>query len=342
MPTAGVFLREAAGRYVALDGRFARTLFHLLFRPGFLTTEYFAGRRKRYIRPARLFLVLALALFAILRVVAETSPDGAVIVLDRNDFTPNAGSPGAGDAATEPADIAAKALADTAAKVLAERVARATGSGANAAAPATTSTAGTSAKPAPRKQPAAPVKAADAELARVLLGAGQGLRIDRELGVTVVGPEGPLRDQLQHRMDRFNRLAKQDKIDQVIAGALRYGPYALIALLPWFALLLQIVYAGRRQRHPHRPRRFAEHLVYGAHNHAFACLALIVAVAAPWPPLKAAAILWMFCYFLWSMKVVYGGRWIGVLARGVVVAIAYLVMFALVTAFLLVTAIVLR
>ncbi len=141
-------------------------------------------------------------------------------------------------------------------------------------------------------------------------------------------------------MDRFNRLGKQDKIDQVIGGALRYGPYALIALLPWFALLLQIVYAGRRRRYPHRPRRFAEHLVYGAHNHAFACLALIVAVAAPWPPLRAAAILWMFCYFLWSMKVVYGGRWIGVLARGVVVAIAYLVMFALVTSFLLVTAIV--
>ena len=82
LPTAGVFLREAAGRYVALDGRFARTLFHLLFRPGFLTNEYFAGRRRRYIRPARLFLVLALALFAVLRVVTEAVPGSALLVLD--------------------------------------------------------------------------------------------------------------------------------------------------------------------------------------------------------------------------------------------------------------------
>jgi hypothetical protein len=330
LPTAGKFLREAAGRYVALDGRFARTLFHLLFRPGFLTNEYFAGRRKRYIRPARLFLVLALALFAILRVVAETSPGGALIIVDKDDVTLNAGPP--------------KAPVAGAATAAAEGDAATASPGAKAAAPGATSTAGTSVKAVPPKPAPStpPGNAADAELARVLLGAGQGLRIDRELGVTVVGPEGPLRDQLQQRMDRFNRLGKQDKIDQVIGGALRYGPYALIALLPWFALLLQIVYAGRRRQYPHRPRRFAEHLVYGAHNHAFACLALIVAVAAPWPPLRAAAILWMFCYFLWSMKVVYGGRWIGVLARGVVVAIAYLVMFALVTSFLLVTAIMVR
>ena len=76
---AGAFLREAAGRYVALDGRLARTLFHLLFRPGFLTREYLAGRRKRYIRPARLFLVLALALFAVLRVASEAQPGGAIV-----------------------------------------------------------------------------------------------------------------------------------------------------------------------------------------------------------------------------------------------------------------------
>ena len=64
LPRAGQFMREAAGRYVALDGRMGRTLFALLFRPGFLTREYLAGRRKRYVRPARLVLVLAIVLFA--------------------------------------------------------------------------------------------------------------------------------------------------------------------------------------------------------------------------------------------------------------------------------------
>src|SRR5215472_2052475 len=73
LPTVRTMLREAAGRYVALDGRMWRTLLPLLFRPGFLTREYLAGRRRRYIRPARLFLVLSIALFALLRLVGGPS-----------------------------------------------------------------------------------------------------------------------------------------------------------------------------------------------------------------------------------------------------------------------------
>lgn len=46
LPTLREFLREAAGRYVALDGRFWRTVLALLARPGFLTREYLAGRRR--------------------------------------------------------------------------------------------------------------------------------------------------------------------------------------------------------------------------------------------------------------------------------------------------------
>ena len=55
LPTARAFLREAAGRYVALDGRTWRTIAGLVV-PGFLTREYLAGRRRRYVRPGRLFL----------------------------------------------------------------------------------------------------------------------------------------------------------------------------------------------------------------------------------------------------------------------------------------------
>ena len=78
--------------------------------------------------------------------------------------------------------------------------------------------------------------------------------------------------------------------------------------------------------------------MFGAHNHAFACLALIVAVAAPWAPVRAQAMLWMVCYLLWSMKSVDGGRWSGVFVRGALIAVPDLTMFALVTALLLVTA----
>src|SRR3954469_15077396 len=69
LPTFSAFMREAAGRYVALDGRFWRTIIALVARPGFLTREYFNGRRRRYSRPARLFLVLYLVLFAVIGLV---------------------------------------------------------------------------------------------------------------------------------------------------------------------------------------------------------------------------------------------------------------------------------
>src|ERR1700681_1651494 len=69
LPTLREFLREAAGRYVALDGRFWRTVFALLARPGFLTREYLAGRRRRYIRPARLYLFATLIFFAVTRLL---------------------------------------------------------------------------------------------------------------------------------------------------------------------------------------------------------------------------------------------------------------------------------
>jgi len=86
LPTLREFLREAAGRYVALDGRFWRTIGLLVFRPGRLTREYLAGRRRRYVRPARLYLFSTLVFFAVSRFFVaplnlelgdDTTSDGA-------------------------------------------------------------------------------------------------------------------------------------------------------------------------------------------------------------------------------------------------------------------------
>ena len=90
LPTARVFLREAMGRYVALDGRLWRTLAALMFRPGFLTREYIVGRRRRYIRPARLFLVLSLALFAAPTTSMPCSPAIRSQTARRTDYSSSA------------------------------------------------------------------------------------------------------------------------------------------------------------------------------------------------------------------------------------------------------------
>ncbi|WP_158637051.1 DUF3667 domain-containing protein [Arenimonas daejeonensis] len=46
-----------------LDSRILRTLGPLLYRPGYLSEEYFAGRRVRYVSPVRLFVFLSLFAF---------------------------------------------------------------------------------------------------------------------------------------------------------------------------------------------------------------------------------------------------------------------------------------
>ena len=54
------------GDFCAWDSRIWRTLLPLIFRPGFLTAEYMAGRRARYVPPLRLYLILSFALFLLL------------------------------------------------------------------------------------------------------------------------------------------------------------------------------------------------------------------------------------------------------------------------------------
>lgn len=66
-PTIGEFVQQFGGNYFAAEGALWRTLAMLLFRPGQLTREYLAGRRRRYVLPLRLYLTLSLVALVALR-----------------------------------------------------------------------------------------------------------------------------------------------------------------------------------------------------------------------------------------------------------------------------------
>ena len=221
LPTARVFMREATGRYFSLDGRMWRTLAALLFRPGFLTREYFAGRRRRYVRPARLFLVLSLALFAALRLFAS-----APLLVD-------AGS-----------DVKLGEATDA----------------------------------KPSGEPVVKFDAGEKGGDIVSL-PGFTVHVDPQFNLDLRDATHPWALELKKRFVHFNRLNRQEKSEQVFLGVVRYGPYAMFVLLPAFALLQMIVYAGRGRRYPDRPSRYAEHLVFAAHLHAL-----------PVPDLRAGAV----------------------------------------------------
>jgi uncharacterized protein DUF3667 len=269
LPTLREFMREAAGRYVALDGKLWKTLGALLFRPGFLTREYLAGRRRRYIRPARLFLVASLLLFAVLRV------------------------------ATDVADI----------EVI----------------------------------EAAPRETAKSPFERAMPPTGVQLGDDFNVDVGDLQEAVPA---LKKRVERFNRMPPRERLEQIVSGMLRYGPYAMFVLLPAFAALLKVLYLGRWRRTRSRPRLYGEHLVFAAHNHAFLFLVGVAAVTIRTISQNALPVtllvIWIAIYMFWSLRAVYGGSWKGIVARSLAMLVTYAVMFAFVTAGLVVTAVVLR
>src|SRR5665213_1796905 len=57
-PTLGHFFHDLVHEFAHVDGKIFRTLFALLFQPGKLTEEYWAGRIYSWVRPIRLFLIV--------------------------------------------------------------------------------------------------------------------------------------------------------------------------------------------------------------------------------------------------------------------------------------------
>ena len=50
------------------DSRAARTVFPLIFRPGFLTCEYFKGRRVHYVPPLRLYFFISIMFLSLIHI----------------------------------------------------------------------------------------------------------------------------------------------------------------------------------------------------------------------------------------------------------------------------------
>ena len=306
LPTLREFMREAMGRLVAFDGRLWRTLHALLLRPGFLTKAYLAGKRRSYVRPARLLLVMSLLLFAVIRFEVGSIDPADALIIDSADTVKDKDG---GKAAAGKSDGSNKATA---------------------------ATRGT-------KRAAGTEKAMDSDSEEVELTPNFAIGIDKDINLTVRGAEGSLSvTELRKRFDRFNRLSRSDKAEQIMTGLVHYGSYAMFLLLPAFAWLQMVSYVGRSRRYAGRPRLYAEHLVYAAHLHTFWFLVIAIALVIPIPAVRWVLVLWAIYYVARAKKVVYGGRWYGRLLRSLFVGVSYLIVVAFAMLGLVITAVLLR
>ena len=67
------FIFDFLGDYFTFDSLIIRSVKPLLFNPGFLTKEFIAGRRVRYIPPMRMFIFISVIFFIILGPVERVS-----------------------------------------------------------------------------------------------------------------------------------------------------------------------------------------------------------------------------------------------------------------------------
>jgi hypothetical protein len=66
LPTLHEFVHEYLHHYVAAEGKLVATVKLLILKPGQLTVEYLAGRRKRYVKPLPLYLTFSFLFFLLL------------------------------------------------------------------------------------------------------------------------------------------------------------------------------------------------------------------------------------------------------------------------------------
>lgn len=114
------------------------------------------------------------------------------------------------------------------------------------------------------------------------------------------------------RIEAFLAQPQDQMVHQLSKTFFAYGPYALFALMPVFALLLKLLYLGTG-------RRYGAHLLFALHANAFAfaVLALQIALPSRWGFIHFVLLAWMVIYLPLAMRRVYGGgkfvtflRWI--------------------------------
>ncbi|NII11974.1 DUF3667 domain-containing protein [Oleiagrimonas sp. C23AA] len=268
---------EAVETLLHIDSRILHTLPRLYLRPGFLTMEYFAGRRVRYIAPFRLMFVLCLlAFFALHWSVDHLAEHGdlvnAHVQLGTEAFqqahTPTqvrtilARQLQALDSADALAVMSPTARAQLQRsrhrlfKQANQRLAK-------LGAPPLKPTTGES---RPAAAPGSHASATGTWMHIDWLPDIVNARLER-IGRHIQGNW----QTLQHGDAQGRHEAQQRMIDGVF-GTL---PQALFVMVPLFAVLLKLFYLFQR-------RLYMEHLIVALHSHAFLFLSLLLGMILEW------------------------------------------------------------
>ena len=324
-----------------IDSRVLRTVGPLFLKPGFLTLEYFAGRRVRYVTPVRLFFFLTLIMFFAIHGSIEVGDDG-----DIDGFNVGAQADDIDKADTVAEVEALQAAARKGFDEARKNIGNAPGADAGLliAQAAFNEQASEriaylrkvdAAKTAGKPAPPAPTKKHTSLNFPV-----NGKTWDPDTNPVNFSwlPQAG-NQSLNERLRRARTAIEGGDSEKPIVDAIfRVLPQTLFALMPVFALLLKIAYFFKR-------RLYMEHLLVALHSHSFIALAItLVAGGAalqnwlvPAPGFFNSALglclfgigVWIPIYLLLMQKRVYGQGWIMTLLKFGALGFVYFLLLTL-------------
>lgn len=326
-----------------IDSRIFRSIFPLYFRPGYLTLEYFAGRRVRYVTPFRLFFFLCIVAFFAIQLALNIGGANFNLRGNMDDLH----------------------HAKTEAEVQQRMQAALAGIEAARNAP---------------NMPASVIKSLDKSADAIKKNADKRLEYlkarDAAIAKGVTPPPDPSEDNGELMFDgkpwdpdthpikvswlpafanaELNEMASRAKANIIAArknprhlveAVFSRLPWTLGLMMPLFAVLLKIVYIFKR-------RLYMEHLMVALHSHAFIFMSLLllalISLTKAWaanslPGLEpvlnlasAAVWIWLPIYLFLMQKRVYRQGWFFTTLKYGLIGICYsvIVTFVLVGALL--------
>ena len=324
-----------------LDSRMLRTVGPLLFKPGYLSEEYFAGRRVRYVSPVRLFVFLSLFAFFAAQLSFDIDVDEPGIVETDNGQSDNARL-GQATTVAEVERIRDEALASLIQAKKESADVPGVGIGLDVA------EKGVIAEAERRileiqesERTGKPLKVRQDEDGTINF---NGTPWDPANNPVKIGwlSEG-INDKINDRIGRAEgNIERIQKDPNLLKDAfLSTVPTTLFVMLPLFAALLKIVYVFKR-------RLYMEHLIVALHSHSFLCASLLLVVlldalatwtsGMPWVSrpvgwVEVALIVWMPAYLLLMQKRVYRQGWIMTVLKYCVLGTCYLFLISFGAAF---------
>ncbi|MFZ5842210.1 MAG: DUF3667 domain-containing protein [Pseudomonadota bacterium] len=250
---AGLLLRDILHDVFNLDSRAVRTLKPLLFRPGFLTQEYFAGRRQRYVPPLRLYVIASLVFFLIAGLMFSLGK-GIEFDNDQKAAEELLNEPEVQQALKDPQVAAAlQQSAPAMREAMAERGL------VNRAAPSV---------------PAAPVAEGSDQQAALPTGPADPqveISIFEEVPFLPAFANQWIKELNSEVSQKAKRI--QDDPKKLAEAVLSVLPQSMFILLPLFALLLKLFY-------PFANRLYMEHLIVALHSHCFLFILFTLLIVA--------------------------------------------------------------